>query len=179
MDDDQVRPLHSPRLPPSEESQWTHGIESPLTANMKFLGEEMVYKLKNPKRARGFLRVISQLPTKKGPPSLDDAFGTKGWGIYASMGFSFWRFLWWLIIGELVSVVFCILWIWFKGNAQLTAAVVPGTLVMSVFSLLNGMSQRLEKPWKPLPDDTSSETLQAVERASSAVEGNAETRRRR
>lgn len=179
MDNDQVRPLHSPRLPPREETQWTHGIAIPINVNTKFIGEEMVYKLKSPERARGLLRIISQLPKKVGPPALDNAFGTKGWGIYATMGFSFWKFFWWLIIGELLSVVFCIAWVWRKGDTQLTAAVIPGTSIISVLSLLNGMCQRLERPWKPLPDTPPSETLPLGEGASSAVEGSAEARRRR
>lgn len=191
MDDEQVRPIHSLSLPPSDQDQWTHGVKSPINVETKFLSEEMILKLQKPKLSRHKELIIKPLPKKKGPPSLNDEWGTQGWGIYASMGFSFWKFFWWLTIGEFISVVFCIVWIWFRGDAQLTAAVVPGTFFMSVLALLNGMSQRLEKPWKPISEASSPDTSQRMgpdsqtgqlsqgEGGSSAVEVDAETLHRR
>lgn len=151
------RPSHG-----SEEVLWSHVIPDSVREEMEFLAKEIMLFLKYPEQSEERL-VIDQLPSKINPPLLGTQRGTIGWGLYAEMGFSLKKFLWSLVVRKVMCVGFWATWIWYKGDAQITTAEQPATILMTTLSLRNGMSQRFPNAAKPLPERPDSSALPPAE----------------
>lgn len=98
----EVDPMKSGILPPLTTrgpittQSYTHAVPLPHDVQMRAAGKQMVPGLMYPSKGRGEKTIISMLPKKLNPPPLRKEMGQVGWGLHAKMGFSQWRFLYWL-----------------------------------------------------------------------------------
>lgn len=135
-------------LPPKEDG-WRHNIMDPIEDRMKLLSEEIVYGLKYPDIDLGGDRdlVVSKLPMKKKPPGLKRTFGSQGWGLLVTMGFSYWKFLRWALICVVLTVIFAALWLHFVDATSIPAALAPAGLFFSFLSSAMTVAQKTEDTW--------------------------------
>lgn len=115
---------------------------------MLALSEEIVYGLKHPECGRGDKLIISQLPMKK-RPRLAKAFGTQSWGLHVIMGFSYRKFLWWFLSCLVLCAIFAALWLHFVNDTQVTTALAPPGIILTLLTMAMAVAQKSEDAWHP------------------------------
>lgn len=157
------------QLPPKDQA-WTHAVRDPTDARMRALSEEIRYGLKYPKSGRHDDAIIRELPRRK-HPRLTNALGTQGWGLHVAMGFSYRRFLWWMAACAALCVVYAALWLHFIDHTQVTTALAPPGIFLTLLTLALTVAQKTEDVWHPLngglPDLAQSIAGPGVTRESS------------
>ncbi|GKT52316.1 uncharacterized protein ColSpa_12497 [Colletotrichum spaethianum] len=130
-------------LPPQEHLEYEHGMLTPEDVHMKLAAVQMVAGLMDPKTARGEKTVMTMLPKKKIPPNFKREMGMCGWGIYAQMGFSVKKILWWLIFCMISMSIFAAVWLVCINSTDLQNAFMPATIVLTLFTIVLGVAQSL------------------------------------
>lgn len=134
------------QLPPPEEVTWQHAVKDPTDVRMLALSEEIVYGLKNPRSGRDENVIVSELPRKK-HPRLPKTFGTQGWGLHVTMGFSYRKFLWWMVSCSVLCALYAVLWFYFVNNTQVTTALAPPGIILTLFTMALTVAQKTEDVW--------------------------------
>ncbi|KAK2023907.1 hypothetical protein LX32DRAFT_570828 [Colletotrichum zoysiae] len=141
-DEDQVF-REKTELPPQENLEYDHGIMEPQDVQMKLAAIQIVNGLRDPKSVRGKKDMIRMIPKKTIPPDFQKRMGAYGWGIYAEMGWSLKRMLWWLVFCFVATSIFVVIWLACISKTDLQNAFVPSTIVLGVFTIVLGMAQML------------------------------------
>lgn len=108
---------------------------------MKIVGKEIVRGLANPKHGLGKTIMKRRVPKKRNPPPLGNEMGSAGFGLYAEMGFSPYRFFRWYFACFLLSCLFVVLWLYFISSKDLQNAFVPATLITGVLTIALAIQQ--------------------------------------
>ncbi|KAI1390684.1 kinase-like domain-containing protein [Hypoxylon trugodes] len=131
-------------LPPSGRG-YEHQIKYPKEVHMQMAAIQMVTGLMYPKEARGEKTMITILPRKLVPPTVEKIMGAEGWGLHAKMGFSILKIARWFISCSILSVIFAGLWLGFVSNTDLQNAFIPTTVLFSIITLFLAIPQVMEK----------------------------------
>lgn len=150
-------------LPP-QENGWRHNIMDPIEDRMKVLSEEIVYGLKYPNIDHDGDRdlVVSKLPMKQQPPGLARNFGSHGWGLLVTMGFSYWKFLRWALICAVLTVIFTALWLRFVDAKSISAPLGLAALFFSFLTSAMAVAQKTEDTWHHKRPEKSDRQREAV-----------------
>ncbi|UPK95247.1 hypothetical protein LCI18_006182 [Fusarium solani-melongenae] len=124
-DDSEVDPMKTGLLPLVAARDYTHAVPPPHDVQMRAARKQMVLGLMYPSKGKGKKTIISMLPKKLNPPPLLREMGQVGWGLHAKMGFSQWRFPYWLIFCFVFNIVFVVLWLVYISPTDLQNAFVP------------------------------------------------------
>ncbi|KAF6802733.1 serine/threonine protein kinase [Colletotrichum sojae] len=108
---------------------------------MKIAAVEMIAGLAKPQSARRERTIVKILPRKILPPQFMRKERTRGWGVYAKMGYSVKKILWWLVSGVLFVVVFAVVWLVYIDKKDLQNAFTPVTLFFTVITILVAVAQ--------------------------------------
>lgn len=116
---------------------------------MLALSEEIVYGLKIPTSGRDDNVIMSELPRKKHPRP-PKTFGTQGWGSHVTMGFSSRRFLWCIASCSALCALYAVLWFHFVNDTQVTTALAPPGIILTLSTMALAVAQKTEDVWHPL-----------------------------
>lgn len=130
-------------LPPQGHLEYDHGILEPQDVQMKLAAIQIVNGLRNPKSVRGKKDMIKMIPKKTIPPDFEKRMGAYGWGMYAEMGWSLKKILWWLVFCFVFTSIFVVIWLACISKTDLQNAFVPTTIVLGFFTLVLGLAQML------------------------------------
>ncbi|KAG6357757.1 hypothetical protein INS49_013636 [Diaporthe citri] len=158
---DHVTPVKDWDLPPQGDG-WRHNIIDPIEDRMRILSEEIVYGLKYPNIDYDEDRdlIVSKLPMKQQPPGLARTFGSQGWGLLVTMGFSYWGFLRWALGCLVLTIISAAVWFRFVDNTSKTAALphysTPFSLLQwlllkraRIHGITNARQSLTDKVWHP------------------------------
>lgn len=143
---DQVTIVQDWQLPPPEEATWEPGVKDPTYSRMLALSQDINDGLRDPRSGRDDNTIVNELPRKK-HPRLPKTFGTQGWGLHVAMGFSFRRLLWWVAFCAVLCVAYAILMFLLFEDTQVTTALAPPTVILSLFSVVLAGVQKTEEVW--------------------------------
>ncbi|KAJ4316994.1 hypothetical protein N0V84_007589 [Fusarium piperis] len=138
--DSEVDPMKS-GLPPATAQDYTHAVPLPHDVQMRAARKQMVLGLMYPSKGKGEKTIISMLPKKLNPPPLLKEMGQVGWGLHAKMGFSQWRFLYWLIFCLVLNVISVTLWLVCINSTDLQNAFVPAAILTAALTFGLAMIQ--------------------------------------
>lgn len=174
--ENQVTTVRDWQLPPPEEVTWQHAVKDPTDVRMLALSEEIVSGLKDPRSGRDDKVIISELPRKQ-HPRLPKAFGTPGWGLHIIMGFSYRRFLWWIASCFALCAVYAALWFHLVDNTQVTTALAPPGIMLTLLTMALTLVQKTEDVWHPsnrrLPESSRTGTGTEVSMEPAPSQANA------
>ncbi|KAF6819821.1 serine/threonine protein kinase [Colletotrichum plurivorum] len=108
---------------------------------MKMAAVHIIAGLAKPRYARGEQTMVRILPRKIFPPQFRRERMNRGWGVYAKMGYSVKKILWWLVNGVVFVMVFAVVWLASVDKTDLQNAFTPATLFFVVVTILVAVAQ--------------------------------------
>lgn len=161
--ENQVTTVRDWQLPPPEEVTWEHAVKDPAYGRMLTLSEDIVAGLRDPRiwNDENPDTIIRELPRKK-HPRLSKTFGTQGWGLHITMGFSCRKFLWWMACSSALCLLCAVLVFLFNKNTQVTTALAPPGIILTIVTVILAVLQKDEDVWQSrkrrLPESFATET---------------------
>lgn len=122
-------------LPPATAQDYTHAAPLPHDVQMRAASKQMVRGLMYPSKGKGETTIISMLPKKLNPPPLLKEMGQVGWGLHAKMGFSQWRFVYWLVFRVALNVISVTRWLVYINPTNLQNIFVPTATLTAAFTV--------------------------------------------
>lgn len=141
-DNDQVCPLNAKTLPDSG-GVYKHDIKMPYEANMHILSTQIVAGMASPTKGSGIANTVKVLPMLVKPPPLSKKQSERGFGLHAKQNFSLWKIVMWILLTEIVGLLFMAGWLYWIDEKDLQNAFVPVTYFVTLVGIAVAVPQLL------------------------------------
>lgn len=108
---------------------------------MRLAAISFVKGIRDPDAHRGQRLMLSIIPKKLVPPSVELKYSSEGVGIRPIYNVSFWKFLVYLGVMMFLTLVFAALWLILVDKTDLQNAFVPVTIVVGFISVWVAVAQ--------------------------------------